>query len=105
MIPNLTVPDEGEVILGRYALMRRSYLMNHRKGLFTVLLMSMKLNPHLMEIEQTAMERLERQTRQMAQTEGVTEELKASDPMAWIQRVTNIRNLAEESILSDLIYS
>ena len=104
-IPDLALPEEPEVVLGRYALMRRRYLMDHRKGLFSRLLMNGGLNPHLMEIEATAMERLELQSAQMAKTEGVTEALKASDPMAWIQRMTSIRSRVEETILSDLIYS
>ena len=104
-IPDLTLPDEPEVELGRYALMRRNYLQNHRKGLFSRLLMNGKLNPHLTEIEQTAMERLERQSAQMAKAEGVTEALKASDMMKWVQRMTNIRNRVEETILHDLIYN
>ena len=104
-IPDLTLPDEPEVELGRYALMRRHYLMNHRKGLFSRLLMNGGLNPHLVEIEQSAMERLELQSKQMAKAEGVTEELKARDPMAWIQQMTSIHSRVEETILHDLIYS
>lgn len=79
--------------------------MNHRKGLFSRLLMNGGLNPHLTEIEQTAMERLELQTVQMAKAEGVTEQMKAEKPMQWIQRMSSIRNRVEETILSDLIYS
>jgi len=104
-IPDLTLPDEPEVELGRYARMRRHYLQNHRKGLFTRLLMNGGLNPHLTEIEQSATERLERQTAQMAKAEGVTEQMKAADPLAWIQRMTSIRSRVEETILRDLIYS
>jgi hypothetical protein len=85
--------------------MRRHYLMEHRKGLFSRLLMNGGLNPHLMEIEQTAMARLERQSAQMAAQEGVTEQMKASEPLTWIQRMTSIRNRVEETILHDLIYS
>ena len=108
-IPDLTLPDEPEIdttlVCGRYALMRRHYLQNHRKGLFSRLLMNGSLNPHLAEIEQSAMERMERQSAQIAKAEGVTEKLKASDPMAWIAKITNIRNRVEETILHDLIYS
>ena len=104
-IPDLTLPEEPEAELGRYALMRRHYLMNHRQGMFSRLLMNGGLNPHLTEIEQTAMERLELQTAQMAKAEGVTEQMKAANPMQWIQRMTSIRNRVEETILSDLIYS
>ena len=104
-IPDLTLPDEPEAELGRYALMRRHYLQNHRKGLFSRLLMNGGLNPHLLEIEQTAMSRLELQSAQMAKAEGVTEALKSTDPMSWIGRMTNIRNRVEETILHDLIYA
>ena len=106
-IPDLTLPEEPNdaLVLGKYALMRRHYLMNHRKGLFSRLLMNGGLNPHLTEIEQTAMERLELQTAQMAKSEGVTEQMKAERPTAWIQRMTSIRNRVEETILNDLIYS
>jgi hypothetical protein len=104
-IPDLTLPDEPAVELGRYALMRRRFLMNHRKSLFNRLLMNGGLNPHLLEIEQAAMERLEMQSAQMAKAEGVTEEMKNSDTLGWIQRMTNIRNRVEETILNDLIYS
>jgi hypothetical protein len=62
------------------------------------------LNPHLLEIEQAAMDRLERQTVLMAQAEGVTESLKATDMMAWVRRMTNIRSRVEETILNDLVY-
>ena len=79
--------------------------MNHRKSLFNRLLMNGGLNPHLTEIEQTAMERLELQSKQMAAQEGVTEQMKNSDPLAWIQRMTSIRNRVEETILHDLIYA
>ncbi len=64
-----------------------------------------KLNLHLSEIDQRANERLELLTEQMARTEGVTEALKESDPMDWIQRMNNLRNRADEIILTELVYS
>jgi hypothetical protein len=63
------------------------------------------LNEHLTEVEQTANERTEQITRRMAQTEGVTEELKAADQMKWVGMMNNIRHRAEETILKDLIYA
>lgn len=104
-IPDLTVPEEPEVVLGRYALLRKRYLKQHRRILYTNLLTSGRLNSHLMEIEQTAMDRLERMIAQMAAAQGVTEELKASDQMKWVQMLNGIRHSAEEMILNDLIYS
>lgn len=104
-IPNLTLPDEPEYEIGRFGLMRRHYLKNHRKGLFTTLLMSGKLNEHLTEIDQIANERFWFITEQLAKAEGVTEDLKASNPIKWIGCMTNIRNRVEEIIKNELIYS
>ena len=103
-LPNLLPPQEPEMHLGKYALLRRTYLKQHRRVTYTNLLTSGKLNQHLMEIEQTAKTRIEQIMAQMAKAEGVTEELKASDPMKWTGLMNNIRNAAEALILSELIY-
>ena len=104
-IPNLTVPEEGQVVLGKYALLRKNYLKQHRRILFVNLLTSGTLNEHLTEIEQTAQERMELITRQMAVAQGVTEQMKAENQMQWVGMMNNIRASAEETILADLIYS
>jgi len=108
-IPDLTAPEEPEVadrlVCGKYALLRKSYLKQHRRVLYTNLLTSGRLNAHLMEIEQTAMSRMEQIIAQMAAAQGVTEELKASDQMKWVGLMNNIRHSAEETILNDLIYN
>ena len=83
LIPNLAVPEEPPVVLGKYALLRKTYLKNHNKILFVNLLTAGTLNIHLMEIEQTANERMELLTKQMATAQGLTESLKASDQMKW----------------------
>ena len=105
LIPNLTLPDEPEYEIGRFGLMRRHYLKNHRKGLFTTLLMSGKLNEHLYETDQAANDRLWLITKQMAKAEGVTEQLKAGNQMLWVQKMSNIRNRVEEIIREELIYA
>jgi len=104
-LPDLALPDEPEYFIGRFGLMRRHYLKNHRKGLFATLLMSGKLNEHLAEIDQTANARMELLSKQMAKAEGVTEQLKSENQLLWIQKMTNIRNRIEETIREDLIYS
>ena len=104
-LPNLLPPQEPEVHLGKYALMRRRYLKQNRRITYTNLLTSGKLNAHLTEIEQTAKSRLEQIISQMAQAEGVTEELKAADPMRWTGLMNNIKQSAEETVLQELIYS
>jgi len=104
-IPDLTLPDEPEYEIGRFGLMRRNYLKNHRKGLFTTLLMSGKLNEHLYETDQAANDRFWFIIDQMAKAEGVTEQLKAENQMEWVGRMNNIRNRAEEIIRDELIYA
>ena len=104
-LPNLLPPQETEVHLGKYALLRRKFLKENRRVTYTNLLTSGKLNSHLMEIERTALSRLEQMVPQMAKAEGVTEELKATDQMKWVGLMNNIRHSAEEAILRELIYS
>ena len=102
-IPNLIPPESPKV--GKYGMLRHSYLRNHREGLYTGMLMKGTLNSHLEEVDRTANRMLEQLTRQMAQAQGVTEALKAQDQMLWVQRMNNIREAAEEQILHDLIYA
>ena len=84
--------------------MRKRYLKEHRPVLFTNLLLSGKLDRHLTEIDRACTERMELLTRQMADREGVTEALKATDQMEWVRRMNNIQNRAEEIVLNELVY-
>ena len=104
-VPNLLMPQTPEVHLGKYAELRRAYLMKHRRVLYTNLKTSGKLTEHLAEIEQTAQRMVEQAVAQMAQIEGVTEELKATDPLRWAGLMNNLRHSAEELVLTDLIYA
>ena len=104
-IPNLTVPEEPPVALGKFALLRKKYLKQNRRVLYLNFLTAGTLNEHLMEIDRTAQERLDLITSQMAKSEGATEEMKASDQMKWVGLMNNIRHSAEEAILNDLIYA
>ena len=103
-LPDLTLPEEKQYDIGRFGLMRRHYLKEHRKGLFAALLTSRKLNGHLYEIDQTANQRMESLSQQMAKSEGVTEQLKANNQMLWVKRMNNIRNRATEIVNTGLIY-
>ena len=104
-IPNLLLPQTPEVHLGKYAELRRQYLMKHRRVLYTNLKTSCRLAEHLAEIEQSAKTMVEQTVQKMVQAEGVTEELKATDPMRWTGLMNNFRHSAEEMVLTDLIYS
>ena len=103
--PNLELPEEETPRYGKYGRMRRTYLREHHEGLYTGLLLSGKLNAHLNEIDNTVHARMELLTKQMAAAQGVTEDLKAKDQMAWVGAMNNIRNAAEEIILTELIYT
>jgi len=105
MVPDLTLPPQPEVSLGRIARARKEFLMNHRKALFIDLLTTCTLTQHLAEIEETAWERIERISAQMAEAQGVTEELKARDQMQWLGLTNNIRASAEETVMRELVFS
>ena len=102
--PDLTLPTEPELQLGRYAMMHRNYLEQNKRVTYLNLLTSGKLNEHLYQTEQTALQRLELLTKQLSEEQGVTEELKEKAPMQWVGMMNNIRSQAEEVILTELIY-
>ena len=104
LIPNLSLPDESEYQIGKYGCMRRSYLKEHRPILYTNLLTSGTLHRHLAEIDQACNERMEIIVSAMAKQEDVTETLKASAQMEWVRHMNSIRSLAEEIVLTELVY-
>ena len=103
-LPDLKLQDSNHYSIGKYGLMRKQYLKEHRPILFSDLLLSEKLYHHLSEINQSCMERMDLLTQQMAALEGVTEALKASDQMEWVARMNSIQNRAEEIVLHELVY-
>ena len=105
LIPNLLPPQQPQKPLGKYASMRRTFLLQYRKVTYTNLLTTGQLHQYLAEIQQTATTRLEQTIFQMAAAAGVTEELKAADQMKWVGLMNNIRSAAEEQILKELIYA
>ena len=104
-LPNLLPPQEEPVPHGKYALLRKKFLKEHRRVTYTNLLTSGKLNSHLAEIQQTAQRRMEQMVAQMAKENGVTEELKERDQMKWVCMMNNLQNAAEEVVLAELIYN
>ena len=101
-IPDLALA-EGDSSIGKYGRLHRQYLKDYRPVLFTTLLLSGELYPHLTEINRACVEQMNLLTRQMAAQEGVTEPLKASDQMEWVARMNSIRNRAEEIVLDEFI--
>ncbi len=101
LIPNLALPEQPNRDLGKC----RTYLKEHRPGLFNRLTLSGTLFNHLLEIEDAANSRLEQMMPQLAKAAGATEQLKASDQMKWVGLMNTCKAQAEEIIMSELIYS
>ena len=103
LMPDLIPPESPKI--GKFGMQRLEFLRQHRRPIYSGMLMNGTLNSHLEEIDQTADEMLERLMNQLAQAEGVTETLKAENQMEWVARMNNIRSRVEEMILNDLIYA
>ena len=104
-IPNLVLPDDGNYQIGKYGRIRRSYLKEHHPILYNSYMLEGTLFKHLAEIDQACNERMEIIVSAMSEQEGVTEALKAADQMEWVRRKNNIRNRAEEIVLTELVYA
>ena len=103
-IPDLELPQETRPI-GKWGRMHREYLREHKPIQYNCLLLSGKLWTYLADLNEQVQDRLERIIEQMKAAEGVTEKLKAADPMAWVGTMNNIRARAEELIREELIYN
>lgn len=101
--PNLVSTDE-EPHYGKYGMMRRQYLKEHRPAIYSLYMLEDRLTAHLNAVDDEAQERMEVLVRQMMEKQGITEELKSRDQMAWVGAVNIIRNAAEEIVLKELIY-
>jgi hypothetical protein len=101
--PNLISTDE-EPHYGKYGMMRKTYLKEHRPAIYSLYMLEDRLTAHLNAVDDEAQERLEVLVRQMMDNQGIAEALKARDQMAWVGAVNNIRNAAEEIVLEELIY-
>lgn len=104
LLPDLKLPEEDQQSIGVWGQRHRRYLKEHRRATYATLLTSGKLNSYLVDIDRQAEELFSRLVKQMAEAEGVTEQLKADNQMEWVGRVNNIRNRAMEIVNSELIY-
>ena len=101
--PNLVSTDE-EPHYGKYGIMRKTYLKGHRPAMYSLDMLEDRLTAHLNAVDDEAHKRMDVLVRQMLEKQGVTEDLKARNQMAWVGVVNNIRNAAEEIVLKELIY-
>ena len=103
-LPNLLPPTEEEHPIGVWGQRRLNYLEHHRKVLFYNLLTSGKIYSHLADIEEQAQDLFSRLVKEYAEKEGVAEQLKATDPMKWVQRMNNIRERVIETVYSNVVF-
>ena len=101
--PNLVSTDE-EPHYGKYGMLRRTYLKEHRPAMSSLYMLEDRLVEHLNLVDDEAQERMNILVRQMLEKQGITEEMKVRDQMEWVRAVNNIRNVAEEIVLKELIY-
>ena len=105
LLPDLKLPEEEQQPIGVWGQRHRRYLKEHRRATYATLLTSGKLNSYLADIDRRAEEMFLRLVKQMAEAEGVTEQLKASNQMEWVSRMNNIRSRAMEIVNCELIYT
>lgn len=103
-LPDLEINEE-EPTYGKYGIMRKQFLKEHRSGRYQYLVLTGKLTKHLNQIDKEVREKVEMLMEQMAEQWGVTEELKMQDQMEWVRRMNNIKNIAEELVLMEIIYA
>ena len=104
-LPNLKLPEEEIKPIGVWGQRHKHYLKEYKRATYTTLLTSGKLNSYLADIDKQAEEMFSQLVEQMAEREGVTEQLKADNQFEWVQRMNNIRSRAMEIVNTDLIYN
>ena len=102
-LPDLVLREE-ETTYGKYGMLRKQFLKEHRSARYQYMLLTEKLNEHLNQIDQEVREQVEMLMKQMAEKKGVTEELKVQDQMKWVRLMNNIKASAEEIILKNMVY-
>ena len=104
MYPDLVLPEQTNHPIGKYSRMRLDYLKKHRRGTYTALLTSCTLNQHLNDTEQETKRQIDLTLSQLVKERGITEELKATNPLLWVQEMNNAKHDAEEIVLNEVIY-
>ena len=104
MYPDLALPEQTNYTIGKYGRMRLDYLKKHRRGTYTTLLTSCTLNQHLYETEQEAKRKIDLTLSRLVKERGITEEIKATNPLLWVQEMNNAKHDAEEIVLNEVIY-
>ena len=101
LVPDVELPEQKPI--GKYGRMHRDYLKQHRRGRYSALLGEGRLNAYLADVDEQAHEMLTSLTVELAKTQGIDEQLKATDQMRWVQLMNNVRSSAEETVMRELI--
>ena len=104
MYPDLALPEQTNYTICKYGRMRLDYLKKHRRGTYTTLLTTCTLNQHLYETEQEAKRQIALTLSRLVKERRITEELKAANPLLWVQEMNNAKHCAEELLLNEIIY-
>ena len=104
LLPDLKLPEEEQQPIGVWGQRHRRYLKDHRRATYATLFTNGKLNSYLADIDEQATEMIFRLVEQMADKEGVTEQLKVEKPMLWVGRMNEIQTRAREIVYADIIY-
>ena len=103
-LPDLELPEDEEAHYGKYGILRKTYLKEHGKPYYQMLMLEGKLNKHLNRVDREAHERMDILVAQMAEKQGVNENLKRRDPMKWVRLMNNVKAGAEEIVMREIIY-
>ena len=101
LVPDVELPEQKPI--GKYGQIHLDYLKQHRRGRYSTLLGEGRLNAYLSEVDEQAHEMLSSLTVELAKTQGIDEQLKATDQMRWVQLMNNVRSSAEETVMRELI--
>lgn len=103
-LPDLVLPEEEPGTYWKYGMLRRTFLKENKKGMYSLLLTQGKLVEHLNQVDQEAKDKIELLVQKMAELQGMTEKLKEENQMLWVGMMNNINNAAEEIVLKELVY-
>lgn len=104
LVPNLYFPKQPEKHIGKYGRLRLNYLKEHKRGLYTELLISGTLKQYLIEIDESTTHKVNKLIKQLAEVEHIDENLKEHHQMEWVQAINNIKNRAEEIVFNEILY-
>ncbi len=104
LVPNLYLPKQPEKHIGKYGRLRLNFIKEHKKGLYTELLINGTLKQHLIEIDESATDKVNKLIKQFAEVEHIDENLKEHHQLEWVQAMNNIKNRAEEIVFNEILY-